>query len=84
MQGPQPDSDREYIIQIYDRLNDLAVDVKAIRVEYCSELKTHDGRIGILERWQERVNGGVRLSAIVGGVLAGIGAAIGIVKGLWQ
>ena len=81
MQGPTPKTDREYLIQIYGEL-------RAVRErdlpELAVEIRNHCGRIDQLESWRQRVNGGLKLSAIVGTVLAGVGAAIGIVKSLWQ
>jgi len=86
MQGPRPETEREYIIQIYDGMNTIIADIKEIReqdlAQLCGQVKVQNGRLAAVERWQERANGGVRLTVIVGSILSSLAIVLGILKAM--
>jgi hypothetical protein len=51
MTGPQPSSDREYLIQIFDRVNSLSDEYKTACTTIFDRLNNHENRLVELEKF---------------------------------
>ena len=75
LEGPAPENDHEYIMQIYcaTRTIDSKLD------EVCRRQEVSNGRLAVVEEWQERANGALLMAAKSLAILVALVALFGLV-----
>lgn len=68
IRGPEPTSEREYLVRVYDVVNELRGDMGELK----TAIKEQNGRVQRLEEWRWKMGGGLAIVGVLATAAAGM------------